>query len=868
MAPGEPPDDTRATPLRSDRHYFRTDSTCGLPPPDTASRQAHRRPPRQRRACPSGAEAALAAVSAVNRELPAARLNLRCRSEEFAFRTTAQITQPDPGLEQQRVRAALELGVHIGAAHHNIFVMGRPGSGRHPTVRRYLERVAAERAAPADWCYLNRFDDPQRPKALRLPTGRATQLKNDMRELVRDLQASLSGVLESDAHHQRRTEIEREFDQLQQHSLEALRKEAERNELALIPTGDGAGLAPTRRGEILGREEFERIPEAEQSRIRANMERVGELLRQHLENIPRWHRDRHRKLRELDRGVTAATVRVHIDELSTRYTDCPEVLTHLAGVRDDLIDTAGSTLRGEAPTPIIPGLEPSDTQARLSRYDVNVLVDGRDSAGAPIVYEGNPTYHNLIGQIDNVAQFGILKTDFMLVRPGALHRANGGFLILDIERLLAQPFSWDALKQALFEHSVRIEPLAQRLSLISTVSLEPQRIPLSVRVVLIGTRRLYELLCTYDPEFAELFKIVADFDDVIERTPQAIERYANLVASCVQRENLLPLEASAVARLVEHGARLAGDSRKLSTHQRSIEDVIREANHFAVAAGRDVVGADDIMHSVAERRARLARAHANILEAIRRDNLLIETSGEAVGQINGLSVIELGQLLFGQPTRITAAVRLGEGEVIDIEREVKLGGAIHSKGVLILSALIGSRFGTRHPLSLHASLVFEQSYGGIEGDSASLAEACALLSAIAEVPLSQSLAVTGSINQHGAVQVIGGVNEKVEGFFTVCQQRGLTGTQGVILPPGNVEHLMLSDEVISAVEQGHFHIYTAATLDEAITLLTGLPAGEMDPHGNYASGSMNARAALRLDELAHRRQEFIRTTPPTSSTAQ
>lgn len=801
----------------------------------------------------SGASPAAGAVAL-------ACLNRRCHPEEFAFRTTAELTAPQPGFGQSRALAALELGVSIGAAHHNVFVMGQPGSGRHSAVQRYLEDVAASRPPPADWCYLNRFDDPQRPKALRLPSGRATHLKSDMRELVRELQASLPGVLESEAHRQRRAAIEREFDQLQQRSLEALQKDVESRGLALIPTTDGAGLAPMRRGEVLGREAFERLSKAEQNRIRTDMESVGEQLREHLRNIPRWHRDRHRKLRELDRGATAATVRVHIEELSTRYTDCPEVLRHLESVRDDLIENAGGTLREEPPVPALAGLEPSETRPRLSRYDVNVLVDGRESHGAPIVYEGNPTYQNLIGEIDNVAQFGVLKTDFMLVRPGALHRANGGFLMLDAERLLAQPFSWDALKQALFEHSVRIEPLGQRLSLISTVALEPERIPLSVRVVLIGTRRIYELLCAYDPEFAALFKIVADFDDALERSPQTTERYAHVAAHCARREKLLPLEAAAVARLVEHGSRLAGDSRKLSAHLRSIEDTVREANQFAVAAGREAIGAEDIARGVAERQARLARVHEEILEAIRRDTLLIETGGEAIGQINGLSVIELGDALFGQPMRITAAVRLGEGEVLDIEREVKLGGAIHSKGVLILSALIGARFAAQRPLSLHASLVFEQSYGGVEGDSASLAEACALISAIAAVPLSQSFAVTGSINQHGIVQVIGGVNEKIEGFFAACRQRGLTGAQGVIMPAGNIEHLMLNDDVIEAVANGTFHIHAVTTLDEAIALLTGLPSGVADEAGEYPDGSVNARAAARIGELAERRQAFTRVS--------
>lgn len=796
------------------------------------------------------------------REIPTEHLSRRCRAEEFPFRTTAEMPQAEATLGQERALSALDLAVQITAAAHNVFVMGTPGSGRHPAVQGHLERAAASRPPPNDWCYLNRFDDPQRPRVLRLPPGRGTQLQSDMRELVRDLRASLPEALESEGHRKRRTEVEREFDQIQEQSLETLRKEAAKSELALVQTPDGVGLTPMQKGEVLAREEFDRLPTEEQKRIRGSMQRMGEILRKHVEAIPRLQRDRHRRLRELDREATAALVRLHIEELRTKYADSPDVLEHLGGVDSDLIESGGAYLRTDTPAVMIPGLEPLDVPSRLSRYDVNVLIDGRSAIGAPVTYEGNPTYQNLLGRIDNIAQFGVLKTDFMLIRPGALHRANGGFLILDAERLLSQPFSWEALKHSLFERCVRIESLGQRIGLISTLSLEPERIPLATRVVLIGTRRVYDLLCAYDPEFAELFKIVADFDDTVERTTENMQRYAALTACCARREGLRPLESGAVARLVEYGSRLVGDSRKLSTHLRSIEDAVREADHFAHAEGQEVIRAADVQHALNEQQRRLARVHGEILDAIRRNNLLIETDGEAVGQINSLSVIQVGKAVFGQPSRITATVRIGEGEVLDIEREVKLGGAIHSKGVLILSGLIGSRFGSSRPLSLQASLVFEQSYGGVEGDSASLAEACALLSAIAQKPLRQSLAVTGSINQHGLLQVIGGINEKIEGFFEACCQRGLTSSQGVIVPADNVPHLMLSEEVVSAVERGRFHIYQARTLDEALALLTGFEAGERDSCGEYPSGTLNALAEARLRELASRRQEFARLSAP------
>ena len=791
-------------------------------------------------------------------ELPAQRLNARCDPGALGFGTTAELAQPEESFTQQRALAALRLGVRIGSYGHNVFLMGVPGSGRHAVVRQELEREAATRPRPDDWCYVNRFDDPQRPRALRLPSGRGVQLKADMQELVGDLRAALPEALESASSRSRRAELDREYEERLRQSLESVQGEAERRGLALVQAPDGFGIVPMRNGEVLPSEDFEKLPEAERRTIRAGIEAVGELLRAHLGEVPRWQRERHRRRRELDREITAATVRVHIEELRTRYADCGGVLEHLTAVESDLVENARTIFHVEqAPIPF-PAFERAEAQARFGRYDVNALVDGRGASGAPVVYEGNPTYQNILGQIDNVTQFGTLVTDFMLVRPGALHRANGGFLILDAERLLTQPFAWDALKHALFERCIRVESLGQRLSLISTLSLEPERIPLSVRVVLVGTREVYDLLCEYDHEFPELFKVAADFDDTLERTPDHTARYARVIAAATRCEAGRPLEAAAVARLIEHGARLAGDARKLSTHLRSIQDAVREASHFAIAAGRELVQVGDVRAALAAARGRLARAHEEMLEAIRHETLLIDCDGEVVGQANGLSVIRIGAMYYGQPSRITATVRIGDGEVVDIEREVKLGGAIHSKGVLILSALIGARFGAQQPLSLHASLVFEQSYGGVEGDSASLAEACALLSAVAARPLRQGIGITGSINQRGVVQVIGGVNEKIEGFFETCALRGLTGTQGVIIPADNVPHLMLDDAVIEAVQAGRFHVYSVRTLDEALEILSALPAGERDATGAYAAGSFNACVDERLRAFARGRQEFAR----------
>jgi predicted ATP-dependent protease len=788
--------------------------------------------------------------------LPVERLNRRCRAEEIPFHTTADVAAGEEVIAQPRALAALELAMRIGSWSHNAYVMGSPGSGRHGAVRLTLAQEAGRRARPSDWCYVNRFDDPQRPRALRLPTGRAAQLKADMRELIEELRAAVPAALESESYRNRHAQIDREFEKRQEQSLAELQREAEHSQLALIQSAQGIAILPVRNGEVLDPEQFAALPEAERRERQERIEALSERLRAHMEAMPGWHRDHHRKLRELEREVTASAVRHLIEERRARYSDCPEVLDHLDKVESDLVENAGNLFRAESGLGLLAGLEKAESRARLDRYDVNVIVDSRTLDGAPVVYESNPTYQNLIGEIENVAQFGMLSTDFTMIRGGALHAANGGFLLLDAERLISQPFAWDALKHALFGRRIRIESLGQRLSLISTRTLEPEPIPLEVRVVLIGTRQLYHLLCEYDIEFAELFKVVADFDDTIDRSGENLGIYARLIAGSARREQLRPFDASAVARLVEYGSRLAGDSRKLSIHRRSLEDALRESNHFAAAAASDVVQAAHVQRALDEQAIRLGRIHARTLEAIQQEVLLIDCDGEAVGQVNALSVIQVGTQPFGQPSRITAVVRIGEGEVLDIEREVRLGGAIHSKGVLILAALVGARFGAALPLSLHASLVFEQSYAGVEGDSASLAEACALLSAIAQAPLRQSLAVTGSVNQHGAVQVVGGVNEKIEGFFDACRMRGLTGRQGVIIPEGTVPQLMLRDDVVRAAGEGRFHIHAVQTLDEAIALLTGLEAGVRDAQGAYPEGSLHARVAQRLRAFAEARQQF------------
>jgi lon-related putative ATP-dependent protease len=794
-------------------------------------------------------------------------LSRPCRPEALAFGTTDELEGLDGPPGQERAQSAIALAARVGSLGHNVYVMGRPGGGRHSAARRVIEAEAAGRPPPDAWCYLNRFDDPRQPRAIRLPPGRADGLKSDMHRLVGELKIALPAAFESEGYRNQRAEIDHEYEERSRAALEALQQEAEQSQLALIQTPQGFAIAPTRKGEILGAEEMEQLPEKERQRARDGVERIGEKLRQHLESLPEWHRERFRRIHELNRDVTASAVGSLIAELRTKYAGLQAVLQYFDQAEADLLEHAAELLHAEQPSGMLAGLEQLGSVARLERYDVNVMVDNAALAGAPVVYESNPTYQNLVGRIENVQQFGALITNFMMVRPGALHRANGGFLLLDAERLLTQPYAWEGLKRALFQRNIRIESLGQILSLIATMSLEPEPIPLEVRVVLVGTRQVYYLLCELDPDFGELFRVVADLDDRVDRTPASEQVYARMIAAMSKRGQLRALDAEAVARLIEYAARLAGDGAKLSTHSRSIEDVVREADHWAAAAGQQVVRAADVDRALQEQLRRLNRIHMEVQDAIRRHSLLIDCTGEAIGQVNGLSVFRLGPRDFGQPVRITATVRVGDGKVVDIEREVELGGAIHSKGVLILAGLIGARYGTGEPLSLQASLVFEQTYSGVEGDSASLAEACALLSALAEAPMRQDLGVTGSINQHGLVQSIGAVNEKIEGFFDVCQAGGLTGSQGVVVPADNEQNLMLRPDLVEAVGAGRFHVHVVRTVDDAISLLTSSVAGSRDASGGFPTGSLNARVDERLQAFARLRRRFARESGDEKSRA-
>jgi len=775
----------------------------------------------------------------------------RCTPDQFSFTTTADLETLEGLIGQTRAVAAVQFGIGIRQEGYNLYVLGPHGTGKHTAMRQFLEQKSATEPPPQDWCYVNNFDQPHKPGVLNLPPGRGLAWQHDTERFVKELHTAIPAAFESENYRTRKAALEEELSQEQEQLFKGMQQRAKAENFALVRTQAGLGFAPLRNGEVINPDEYQNLADDEKEGIETHLNSLQNELQITIRKVQQMDRKHRERLRALDREIALFAVGHLIEELCEKYRDLPAVVAHLHAIQQDVVENVDDFRKQEEEvTPTLAGIPlPRSLQGppAARRYRVNLLVDNSQTKGTPVIYLDHPTYTNLIGRVEHITtQAGTLMTDFTLIRPGALHHANGGYLILDAHKVLMQPYTWEALKRALRSREICIESLGQQFGIISTISLEPQPVPLNVKIVLLGDRMLYYLLSAYDPDFNELFKVAVDFEEDMERNPDNSLLYARLIGTLARKENLRHFDRSAVARVIEHSSRMVEDINKLSTRMQSIADLLREADYWAGHNGNGIVTAANVQQAIDAQIYRASRVRERMQEQIVRDIVLIDTAGEQVGQINGLSVISLGQYSFGRPSRITARVALGRGKVMDIEREVELGGPLHSKGVLILTGYLSACYAPTHPLSLTASLVFEQSYGGVDGDSASSAELYALLSALAEVPLRQSLAVTGSVNQLGQVQAIGGVNEKIEGFFDLCQTRGLTGQQGVLIPQANVNHLMLRHDVVQAVADGRFNIYPVATINQGLEILTGLPAGERDETGQFPEGSVNRRVEARL----------------------
>ena len=791
-------------------------------------------------------------------EVPPERARWRCDPAALPFETTEQVEPLVGTVGQERAVSALEFGVAIDRGGFNIFVAGRPGSGRATTAREYLEQAALTQPVPNDWVYVHNFVDPYRPRAISLPPGEGNRLSRRIDELVEAARREIPRAFESEDYERRRNEMISQLQERQQALYGRVQEEARGMGFAITVTPAGIVTMPLIEGRPISPQEYEQLPEE----VREELERRSEMLREHLEQAlhegRKLEKETAERLRQLEREVALFAVGHLFDELRDIYKDYPDVLEFLRQLQEDipehLEDFRGT--RHETTLPAIAELQGMLREDHLARYKVNAFVDHSQTKGAPVVVEPNPTYYNLMGRLDYQARFGAMVTDFRQLKPGAIHRANGGYLLLDALDVLTTPLAWDALKRALETGEARIENIGEQFSPIPAATLRPEPIPLRCKVVLIGSPLIYYLLYHLDEDFQRLFKIKSDFALDMDRSDEHVQRYARFISGQVRQQSLRHFHKGAVARIVEYGARLVEHQSKLTTRLAEIADLVVEASFWAGKNGNGVVMAEDVDRAIAHKEYRSNLIEEKVQELIEEGTIMIDTGGERLAQVNGVSIIDLGDYLFGKPSRITARTSLGSAGVVNIEREIKLSGPIHSKGVLILAGYLSGKYAQDYPLALSATLTFEQTYDEVEGDSASSAELYALLSALSGLSIRQGIAVTGSVNQHGEIQAVGGVTRKTEGFYEVCKAKGLTGEQGVILPEANVKHLMLKDEVVEAIREGRFHLWAIRTVDQGIELLTGVAAGEQRPDGSYPEGTVHQRVDARLREYAQRLKEF------------
>jgi predicted ATP-dependent protease len=804
-------------------------------------------------------------MSDLPRELSADQLRRACIPTDLSFQSTDDLEQMNEIIGQDRATRAIEFGLDIPSYGYNIYALGPAGAGKTTTIAKYLERKAAERPVPNDWGYVNNFQRPDEPLALRLPPGGGRDLRDRLDALLNKLEEQLPKAFESENYEQHRKEMVEELEQRRRQVLEAMESFARERGFAIVQMPMGLLFAPLIDGKAATPEQFEQLPVEEQKAYQSKEPELRTEMERSLRELKALSDEAVNRLQNLDREIAAATVGPGFDELQADYVAWDEVVEYLLAVREHISQNveqykSGAGVQGDRPSPATLLLGPPESL--FEHYRINVVVDHGGETGAPVVVETNPTYYNLIGRIEQEAQFGTLVTDYSLIKGGSLLRANDGYLVVDARALLRQPLAYEALKRSLRHQQVKIEELGAQFSLIATTSLSLEPIPLDVKVILIGDPYTYYLLYAYDDEFQKLFKVRADFASQMDWTAENMVKVARFIRTRCAEEDLPPFDASGVAKVIEYSGRLVEDQRKLTTRFAHVADIVREAAYWARTAAKDrpagpfFVADQDVQRAIDERRYRSSLVEERVREAIVNDTVMIDVAGAKVGQVNGLAVLALGDTMFGKPTRITAKTFLGQAGVVNVEREAKLSGKVHDKGMLILSGYLGGKFAQDKPLSLTATLAFEQSYDGVDGDSASSTEVYALLSALARLPLQQGIAVTGSVNQHGQIQAIGGATAKIEGFFDVCKEKGLTGQQGVIIPAANVQTLMLREDVVEAVAAGQFHIYPVSSVDEGIAILTGLPAGERGPDGRYAEGTVNRRVDDALRGLAVRLRNF------------
>ncbi len=774
-----------------------------------------------------------------------------CDPNIFKFNTTEDISKFEETIGQHRALKAIDFGLNLNNKGFNIFALGENGTGRFRTVRAILLQKAAKEKVPNDWCYVYNFKNPDAPMTISLPPGRGGEFKKDMDELIKTIKEEITKIFESKEYDKQRSKIIEEFQQKQKALFTSLEEDAQSKGFAIRKVPTGLLIVPIKKtGESLTEEEYASIDEKTRKRI----EEIGRSLQEKLDDVGRAIREAEKMLKEmlsrLEREIALEAIGAFIEDLIKKYNDVEIIKSYLISLKEDILANLDDFKAQEEQPPPIPFIKMPKPEISFARYSVNLIVDNSELKGAPVIFESNPTYLNLFGRIEHKVQFGMAVTDFTMIKAGSLHKANGGYIVIQVLDLFKNMFSYDALKRAIKNREIRIEDVWEQYRLLSTVAMKPEAIPLDVKVILIGTPYIYYLLYNLDEEYKELFKVKADFDSRMERTADNIDRYASFVASCAKEEELKPFDKTGVAKIIEYSSRLAGHQEKLSTRFSDIADILRESHYWAMKDNSGVVSARHVLQAIEEKIFRSNRIEDRIREAIVEDTLIVNTEGRKVGQVNGLAVLDMGDYSFGKASRITAKTYTGKAGVVNIEREIKMSGRIHAKAIMIISSYLGSKYALKKPISLSASITFEQLYEMVEGDSATCAELYALLSSISNIPLKQCIAVTGSMDQNGDVQPIGGVNEKIEGFFELCKQRGLDGSHGVIIPGRNVKHLMLKQDVIDAVKEGKFSIYPIDKMEDGLEILTGMSAGELQEDNTYSENTINHLVMKRLNEIS------------------
>lgn len=800
---------------------------------------------------------------AKSRELSAPDLKRRFDLSKLGIDAEAGFTPLIEIIGQHRAVAALQFGLGIEEKGFNIYVAGPPGIGKMTAVESFLKQHASEKSPPPDLCYVNHFDDPSQPRACRLPAGCGRKFQQDMKSLIDQFCSAIPRAFESEDYSGRREAVIKEFSDEKNQIIEKLNQQAAAQDMRIKNGKIGIMIIALKDGKVLTDDQVAQMSPADRKNLQQRQEALEADIKAGMKQLRQMQRKIQDKLQELDREIARMAVEDPIEDFKQLYQDFPDVVDYLNAVLKDVLENIGlfqsetqTEEEVETEEPEVPVPPATALSRHLRKYEVNVFVDNSRKTGAPVVIELNPSYGNLFGRIEKETRYGVLHTDFLMIQPGAVHRAHGGYLVIPAESLLTHPFSWQGLKRAIQSGRVQIEEPAELAGALVTKSLRPEPIPFDTKIILIGRHLLYYLLQEEDEEFTELFKVKADFDTSMPCTDENAGNVVAFVQSFCEKESLKRLNAGAMTRLLEYSLRLSGDREKLSTHFGAVADVIREANYWSGQETADRISKAHIQKAIDQQIYRSNQLQEHLREMTVRGTLLLDVAGEAIGQINGLSIISLGNYCFGTPNRITASVGPGRSGIVDIERAVELGGPIHSKGIHILEGFLTKTYAREFPLSLSARIVFEQSYQGIEGDSASSAELYALLSALARASIRQEIAVTGSVNQNGQIQAIGGVNEKIEGFFDICTAKGLQPGQGVLIPRSNMDHLMLRDDVVHAVQKGLFHVWAVETVDEALEILTGAVAGKPDPWGKFPENTLHQRIYSQLEQFARNVKGF------------